>query len=255
MRVLVVEDDAALGLLLQRGLKQEGHEVEYVGDGELALERTAEQRPDLMLLDLGLPGRDGVEVLTIVRERCPETAVLVLSGRSGVQARVACLNAGADDFLPKPFSFSELMARCGAILRRRERFASPVLEQGRVRMHLLERRVFHEGVEVGLSTKEFQVLEALLRQRGECKSRLELLHEVWPEVPESGVNVVDVYVTYLRRKFAAVRPPEEGAAPVIETVRGAGYRLASARKPVERAKGPSSSELSATEMPWLVCRA
>ena len=240
MRVLVVEDDLALALFLQKGLTLEGHEVECAGDGYEALERLSEGCVDLMVLDLSLPRHDGIEVLKSMRERSTETAVLVLTGRSELEQRVYCLNAGADDYLQKPFSFHELTARCRAILRRRGRTASPVLEFGAVSMDLLQRAVRYEDAVVDLTAKEFAVLEALLRRRGACMSRTELLAEIWPGTPESGVNVVDVYVTYLRRKFAeAQREAHEvvAVAQVIETVRGAGYRLRavqSARRPVKQ---------------------
>src|SRR5579871_2551106 len=121
MRVLIVEDDAALGLFLQKGLKLEGHEVAWVGDGIAALEQVEAFRPDLMVLDLSLPRKDGTEVLEGMRGKYDDTAVLVLTGRSMVEERVRCLNLGADDCLLKPFSFHELTARCRALLRRRER--------------------------------------------------------------------------------------------------------------------------------------
>src|SRR5215469_18961468 len=141
MRVLVVEDDSALGLFLQKGLQLEGHEVAWVGDGEAALEQAEVYQPDLIVLDLSLPRKDGTEVLEEMRGRFDETAVLVLTGRSHVDERVKCLNLGADDCLLKPFSFHELTARCRALLRRRERFADPVLRHGDVELNRMERRV------------------------------------------------------------------------------------------------------------------
>ena len=230
MRVLVVEDDRALGLFLQKGLKLEGHDVDWVGDGESALERVADRPPDLMVLDLSLPQRDGTEVLEEMQERLAETSVLVLTGRSEVAERVRCLNLGADDFLQKPFSFHELSARCRAILRRRERFADPVLRWGSIEMNRTERTVFHAGRAVELTVREFALLEFLLRRGGECCTRSELLREVWQAAPEVGANVVDVYITYLRRKLAAVVPVMESGDSVIETVRGMGYRMRSSRK-------------------------
>lgn len=227
MRVLVAEDDRALGLFLQKGLMLEGHEVEWVGDGDAALHYATFQRPDLMVLDLSLPGLDGTEVLEAMRGHCESTAVLVLTGRSPVEERVRCLNLGADDCLLKPFSFHELSARCRAILRRKERFSDPVLRHGGIEMNRLERRVRYNDVPVELTAKEFLLLEFLLRRKGECASRTELLAEVWQSSPDAGANVVDVYVNYLRKKLAAAHQ-EEMASSMIETVRGHGYRLRAA---------------------------
>jgi DNA-binding response OmpR family regulator len=217
MRVLIVEDDAALGLFLQKGLKLEGHEVTWVGDGEAALLHAAEHRPDLIVLDLSLPKKDGTEVLAEMRGRFDETAVLVLTGRSQVEERVNCLNLGADDCLLKPFSFHELTARCRALLRRRDQFADPVLRL------------------VELTVKEFSLLEFLLMRRGQCCSRSELLREVWQMSPDAGTNVVDVYVNYLRKKLGAASVDGDQGCPVIETVRGEGYRMAVGSKMRARA--------------------
>ncbi len=159
MRVLIVEDDAALGLFLQKGLKLEGHEVAWVGDGVAGLEQVEAFRPDLMVLDLSLPRKDGTDVLEEMRGKYDDTAVLVLTGRSMVEERVKCLNLGADDCLLKPFSFHELTARCRALLRRRERFADPVLRHGDVELNRMERRVTRNGRAVELTAKEFSLLE------------------------------------------------------------------------------------------------
>ena len=169
-----------------------------------------EHRPDLIVLDLSLPRKDGTEVLAEMRGRFDETAVLVLTGRSQVEERVRCLNLGADDCLLKPFSFHELTARCRALLRRREQFADPVLRHGDVELNRMERRVMQNGRSVELTVKEFALLEFLLMRRGQCCSRSELLREVWQMSPDAGTNVVDVYVNYLRRKLGAVGDGSEG---------------------------------------------
>ena len=228
MQVLIVEDDAALGVFLQKGLKLEGHEVSWVGDGEAALKHARLHRPDLMVLDLSLPKKDGVEVLEELRGQLEGTAVLVLTGRSMVEERVRCLNLGADDCLLKPFSFHELTARCRALLRRKERYADPMLRNGGVELNRMERRVMCSGNRVELTTKEFSLLEYLMQRPGRCVGRAELLREVWQMSPDAGTNVVDVYVNYLRKKLGAAAPEEADGHSVIETVRGEGYRVKSA---------------------------
>jgi DNA-binding response OmpR family regulator len=230
MRVLVVEDDRALGMFLQKGLKLDGHVVDWVGDGDAALARAELLPPKLMVLDLGLPQRDGTEVLAAMRQRFPETSILILTGRGSLEERVHCLDIGADDFLLKPFSLQELVARCRALLRRRELFGSSLLRFGALEMDRMSRRVRRDGVNVELTAKEFALLEFLLKRRGICCSREELLREVWQMSPDSGTNVVDVYVNYLRKKMAAAHPDGLKSVPVIETVRGQGYRISDGRK-------------------------
>ncbi|MCU1225793.1 MAG: DNA-binding response regulator [Edaphobacter sp.] len=242
MRVLIIEDDAALGLFLQKGLKLEGHDVDWVGDGEAGLQHTEEHRPDLIVLDLSLPRKDGTEVLEAMRGRFDNTAVLVLTGRSQVEERVKCLNLGADDCLLKPFSFHELRARCRALLRRREQFADPVLRHGDVELNRMERRVTRNGRTVELTVKEFCLLEFLMQRRGRCCGRAELLREVWQMSPDAGTNVVDVYVNYLRKKLAGPSVDGDVGYSVIETVRGEGYQMGGVpKKPVARASGYSYS--------------
>jgi DNA-binding response OmpR family regulator len=230
MRVLIVEDDAALGLFLEKGLKLEGHQVERASDGEEALALLQETSPDLLVLDLSLPRRDGVEVLEEMQGRFGNTAVLVLTGRSMVEERVKCLDLGADDFLLKPFSFHELIARCRALLRRRERFADPVLRSGDVELNRMERTVKRSGMAVELTAKEFALLEYLMQRKERCCSRAELLTSVWQMAEDAGTNIVDVYVNYLRKKLNAVCADEDGGHAVIETVRGEGYRMAGIAK-------------------------
>lgn len=228
MRVLVVEDDSALGIFLEKGLKLVGHDVFRVEDGEAAVEQVQIHRPDLMVLDLSLPKMDGVEVLQELRDQLEGTAVLVLTARNAVEERVRCLNLGADDCLLKPFSFHELTARCRALLRRRERYADPVLREGDVALNRIERRVMRAGMTIDLTVKEFGLLEYLMQRAGRCCSRSELLKEVWQMSPDAGTNVVDVYVNYLRKKLGAATSGEgSDGHSVIETVRGEGYRVRS----------------------------
>ncbi len=243
MRVLVVEDDQALGVFLKKGLEAEGHYAHWVGDGEAALVCAAEDPPDLIVLDLGLPKLDGMEVLAGLQARRDDAAVLVLTGRNDLQARVKCLDLGADDCLLKPFSFLELIARCRALLRRRRQTADPVLRLRDLELHRIDRRVLRAGQPVDLTAREFALLECLLLHRGECLSRAQLLAEVWGTTAETGTNIVDVYINYLRRKV-------EGPAPevrLIETVRGLGYRVGvSPKRPLRDASvAPDASQGSA----------
>ena len=242
MRVLVVEDDRALGVFLQKGLTYEGHEVEWVGDGDAAVERARHWTPDLVVLDLGLPQRDGHEVLAILSEESSRSSVLVLTGRGEVEERVRCLNLGADDFLPKPFSFQELTARCRAILRRRERYADPVLRWDDIALDRLRRTVERAGIPVELTGKEFALLESLMLRWGQTCSRAELLEQVWQLAPETPTNVLDVYVNYLRRKLGAV---SDAPTALIETVRGIGYRMAARPAELHAAAHLGPSHLAA----------
>lgn len=219
MRIVVVEDDAALGLFLQKSLALEGHTVEWLGDGEAALDFVATFEPDLMVLDMTLPRRDGYDVLLELQRLQSSTSVITLMPHNNVEDRVRCLRTGADDCVVKPFSFHELLARCAALLRRRARSAGAVLRHGDLSLNRVERTVTRDGVEISLTTKEFALLECLVQGHGRCCSRADLLQEVFGMASDAVTNVVDVYINYLRRKLG----PD--GAKLIETVRGAGYRM------------------------------
>ena len=229
MRMLIVEDDPALGLFLRKGMAALGHETFWVGDGAAVLKFVQSQRPDLVILDLGLPNRDGVEVLHELRQWSDDSAVVVLTGRNDLDERVRCLDLGADDCLLKPFSFKELTARCNAVLRRRKDAIRSTLSHGPIEIDLLTRKVWRNGQPVELTVKEFSLLEYLVRRPAECCSREELLRDLWQVKAEAATNVVDVYINYLRKKLAAAAEDGTGE-PLIETVRGSGYRLARASK-------------------------
>ncbi len=241
MRILIVEDDAALGLFLAKGLRIEGHDVELVGDGKSGLEHALQHTPDLMVLDLSLPQKDGIQVLEEMHGRFAGTSVLVLTGRNGIEDRVKCLNLGADDCMLKPFSLSELMARCRALMRRREQFADPVLRVGEVELNRMARTVTRDGRTVELTAKEFALLEHLMQAGGRTCLRSDLLREVWQASPVAGTNVVDVYVNYLRKKLGAARlglaGVDSGLDRVIDTVRGEGYAMSAGSASPGR-KGP-----------------
>jgi DNA-binding response OmpR family regulator len=234
MLVLIVEDDAALLHFLDQGLRLDGHEVHLATDGEAALKAVEKLRPETMILDLGLPRKDGVEVLEEMRQRFPTTSVLVLTGRAEMEERVKCLDLGADDVVLKPFSFHELRARLQALARRRSQFEDPVLRFGDLAMDRSARRVTQNGREVELTATEFSLLESLMRRRGErvC-SRQELLHEVWrmplgkdARSSRMDTNIVEVYINYLRKKLGGDSGASRNALhTTIRTVRGEGYLL------------------------------
>jgi len=243
MRVLIVEDDSALGDFLRQGLQVDGFDVALVADGESALAAAEGLRPELMILDLGLPRKDGMEVLAEMGERFRCTSVLVLTARAGLAERVECLELGADDVVMKPFSLGELRARLRALGRRRSRFDEQVLRFGDLEMDRAEHSVTQAGREVELTATEFSLLESLLRRRGELVcSRAELLREVWRNPVGMGTNIVEVYINYLRRKLGRLGSKAAGGAvransqSVIRTVRGQGYVLGEAGDPALRAQ-------------------
>ena len=220
MRLLVVEDELKMAGLLVRGLREDGHAVDVARTGDDALWMGQAVEYDAVVLDLMLPGLDGVSVCRAWRENGVWTPVLILTARAGVEDRVAGLDAGADDYLPKPFSFAELNARLRALARRGVSERPAVVEVGDLRLDPATRQVWRGAVEIQLSTKEFALLETLMRRAGLVLSRLQLLEHAWDYAYENRSNVVDVYIRYLREKIDRPFGRES-----IETVRGAGYRL------------------------------
>lgn len=220
MNVLLAEDDAHLAAFLRAGLEKEGYAVQLVSDGEKARDHVLTQGPDLLILDLGLPVLDGVEVLRATDGRVPGMSIVVLSGQAKVSLKIECLNLGADDYLVKPFSMHELLARCRAVRRRRPELTAAVLRHGTLLLNRLTREVMLQGHPLEFTTKEFALLEYLLLKRGRPVARQELLREVWRMAPDAGTNVVDVYINYVRRKLAAV-----DQTSIVETVRGEGYGI------------------------------
>jgi two-component system, OmpR family, response regulator len=220
MRILVVEDELKMAALLRRGLAEEGHAVDVAatGDDGVWMAQTAEY--DAIVLDLMLPGLDGVSVCRRWRENGIWAPVLMLTARDAVEDRVAGLDAGADDYLRKPFSFAELLARLRALARRGTPERPIVLEVGDLRLDPASRQVWRAETEIALSAKEFALLETFMRRPGDVLSRLQLIEHAWDYAYETRSNVVDVYVRYLREKID--RPFGRCS---LETVRGAGYRL------------------------------
>jgi two-component system, OmpR family, response regulator len=220
MRVLVVEDDIKMAALLQRGLREEGLAVDVAGRGEEALWMAEATEYDALVLDVMLPGIDGFETCRRLREGGVWTPVLMLTARDAVEDRVAGLDGGADDYLTKPFSFSELLARLRALVRRGSPERPSVLTVGDLRLDPATRRVRRGEAEIELSPREFSLLETFMRHPGEVLSRFQLLERAWDFEYENRSNVIDVYVRYLREKID--RPFRVSS---LETVRGVGYRL------------------------------
>ena len=220
MRVLVVEDEVRMAALLRRGLSEEGYAVDVAGDGPEAVWRATEFSYDAVVLDVLLPGIDGFEVCRRLRDGGCWVPVVMLTARSDVADRVRGLDAGADDYLAKPFSFAELCARLRALIRRGAPERPAVLEAGDLRLDPAGRRAWRGETELDLSAREFALLDFLLRHAGRVVTRTMILEHVWDVAFDPTSNVVDQYVAYLRRKID--RP--FGVAQ-LETVRGAGYRL------------------------------
>jgi two-component system OmpR family response regulator len=220
VRILVVEDELKMASLLRRGLTEEGHAVDVARTGDDALWMAAAAEFDAIVLDVMLPGVDGIEVCRRIRESGVWAPVLMLTARDAIEDRVAGLDAGADDYLPKPFSFAELLARLRALSRRGSTERPVVLEVDDLRLDPSTRRVWRGSTELKLSAKEFALLETFMRRPGDVLSRYQLLEHAWDYGYENRSNVVDVYVRYLRDKID--RPFGRDS---LETVRGAGYRL------------------------------
>jgi DNA-binding response OmpR family regulator len=219
MKILVVEDETAIADFVQRGLEAEGYAVDCAGDGLEGERQALEGKPDLVVLDLMLPGRDGISVLGKIRETKPTLPVIVLTARDTVEDKVAGLDSGATDYVTKPFSFDELTARIRAHLRDPGAQGTQ-LEAAGIHVDLLSREVTLGEEAVHLSAREFDLLVYFMRHVGEVLSREQILSAVWGYDFDPGTNVVEVYVGYLRRKLAA-----SGGPARIETLRSVGYRL------------------------------
>ena len=215
-RILVAEDEHGIASFIAKGLKANGYVPTVVGDGHAALAGAQSGDFDLLVLDLGLPGRDGLSVLAALRDRGVDLPVIILTARDGVDTLVTGLAAGADDFIAKPFRFDELLARIRTRLRAGPLREDPTLRCGDLALDVRTRQAEVGGRPVELSAREFVMAEAFLRHPGQVLSRQQLLSRVWGYDFDTESNVVDVYVGYLRKKFGAER---------IQTVRGMGYRL------------------------------
>jgi DNA-binding response OmpR family regulator len=223
VRILLAEDDGPLARFIAKGLQAENYLVDSAAAGDEAHTMITERGYDLIILDLNLPGLDGMQVLQKVRSNESSTPILVLTSRSEVQERVRCLDAGADDYLTKPFSFAELSARVRALLRRRGQLTESVLRVEDLELDRVQRKVTRGGRAIELTPKEFALLEYLMRNAGRRVTRTMIMEHVWNLAFDTMTNVVDVYINYLRKKVDA--PPER---PLIQTIRGVGYQVGGA---------------------------
>jgi two-component system OmpR family response regulator len=220
MRILVVEDEVRLATLLRNGLTEEGHGVDLAGCGEEALDRVAVTEYDAIVLDVMLPGIDGFGVCRHLRQDRVYTPILLLTARDAICDRVAGLDAGADDYLVKPFAFAELVARLRALYRRPAEAMPVVLEGGGVTLDPASRRVWRGAREVFLPKKEFRILEYMMRQPGRVLTRAMISEHAWDSDFPNMTNVIDVHVRQIRRRLGDPIPGE-----LIQTVRGSGYRF------------------------------
>ncbi|HZJ02223.1 MAG TPA: response regulator transcription factor [Thermoleophilia bacterium] len=220
MRILVVEDKVKMAALIRRGLEEDGKAADVAATGEEALVLAGSTEYDAIILDVGLPGIDGFEVCRRLRAEGVWAPVLMLTARDAVEDRIAGLDTGADDYLTKPFSFAELLARLRALIRRGPVEREAVLQVGSLRLDPATHQVWRGDTEISLSAKEFSLLETFMRQPGRVFSRFDLLEHGWDYAYENRSNIIEVYIRYLREKVD--RP---FGLSSIETIRGSGYRL------------------------------
>ena len=220
MRVLLVEDETKLARFVQQGLEEEGYAVDLAQDGDLGLAMGLDRVHDLIILDIQLPKLDGLQVLHALRQAKVSTPVLLLTVRATIEDKVLGLDAGADDYLTKPFAFQELVARVRALMRRRAEAAPPVLEMADLRLDPARRVVTRGDQTIDLTPREFALLDYFMRNPGRVLTRTMIAEHVWDYHFDSTTNVIDVYVNYLRKKIDTDRQPK-----LLHTVRGAGYML------------------------------
>jgi DNA-binding response OmpR family regulator len=215
-----VEDDKKLGGFLRKGLESRGFVVDFSNDGDEGFTLATTRSYDAMVLDIMLPGRDGLSILRNLRDRGSSVPVILLTARSALNERLDGLNTGADDYLTKPFYIEELIARLHALLRRSSGQARSILQHGEITVDLLSREVKCAGEPVELTAREFALLTYLMRSPGRTFTRTQICEHVWNYHFDPGTNLVDVYVQHLRKKLGS-----EAGPPLIETVRGVGYRI------------------------------
>ncbi len=220
MKILIIEDDLKIASFVQKGLKEQGYVVDACHDGDKGFDLASGESYDVILLDIMLPGRDGLSILRALREEKNTVPVILLTARSGLDERVEGLNLGADDYLPKPFFMEELIARIIAVSRRASGEQLSVIHHGNIVLNLISREVKRDDETLELTSREFNLLELLMRSPGRVYSRTQLLEHVWGYDFDPQTNVVDVYIRRVRGKIDS---PDQTS--LIETVRGVGYRF------------------------------
>ena len=218
MRVLLVEDEKKVANFIKKGLEEHGYAVDLASDGKIGLAMALDQLHDLVILDINLPEIDGLSVLRQIRDKQVVTPVLLLTIRATIEDKVIGLDTGADDYLSKPFSFEELLARVRALLRRRSDSKTPLLKVADLSLDPAARQVFRDGNRIELTSKEFAILEYFMRNAGRVLTRSMIINHAWDYDYEAETNMVDVYINYLRKKMDAAYQPK-----LLHTIRGTGY--------------------------------
>lgn len=220
MRILLAEDEKKIANFVERGLKEERYIVDVAYDGERALFLASTNTYDLIILDIKLPGRDGIHICRGLRERKIDTPILMLTVRDSIEDKVLGLNSGADDYLTKPFAFDELLARIRALLRRKREDKSPLLKVADLELNQLTHKVDRAGIEITLTSREYALLRYLMLNANQIVTRTMISEHVWSEDFDSFTNVIDVYINYLRNKI-----DKNFEKQLIHTIRGTGYIL------------------------------
>ena len=218
MKILIVEDDQKIAQFLEKGLKEEGYVTHWVKDGESGIEKATQEEWDLLILDRMLPKTDGLAVCRRMREKGSRVPILILSARGTTENRVEGLDSGADDYLAKPFAFSELLARVRALSRRKSGDLKPALESGDLKLDLIAHKATYRDKKIDLTSREFALLQLFMRRRGHVLSRTIIAESVWDYDFQSGTNIIDVYVNYLRTKLKKITGQD-----MIQTIRNRGY--------------------------------
>jgi len=218
MRVLLVEDEKKVASFIKKGLEEHGYAVDLASDGKIGLAMALDQLHDLVILDINLPEIDGLSVLRQIRDKQMVTPVLLLTIRATIEDKVIGLDTGADDYLSKPFSFEELLARVRALLRRGSDSKTPLLKVADLSLDPATRQVFRGGNRIELTSKEFAILEYFMRNAGRVLTRSMIINHAWDYDYEAETNMVDVYINYLRKKMDAAYQPK-----LLHTIRGTGY--------------------------------